>query len=57
MATGYSHTDIVVANDSEKTNERKEQIENSSILQGYLQKISEYYIAWQKYIRDEAAAE
>ena len=57
MATGYSHTDIVVDNDSEKTNERKEQIKNSSILQDYLQKISEYYIAWQKYIKDEDAAE
>lgn len=56
-AAGYSHTDIVDANDNEKTKERQKQIENSSILQGYLQKISEYYIAWQKYIKDETTAE
>ena len=56
-AAGYSHTEINDPDDPDETAERLEQINNNSTLKGHLTKISEYYIAWQKYITEEAVAE
>lgn len=56
-AAGYTHTEITVPGDQQLTDERVAQIEANSTLKGHLTKISEYYTAWQKYIKDEQNAE
>lgn len=55
-AAGYGHTEIFVADDQEATLARQEQTKVGTGLYKHLVSISEYYAAWQKYIKEEYAA-